>query len=515
MTGGDLAHKLAGAADELLERAARVRWDELDRAVRDATLRAVTDALGVASGAAVAPGVAASLAAYQRAAGQGSTVIPWWPARLPPADAAMALSLLIHAWDFDDTHDEAVVHACSVALPAALAAVQATGHGGRDLLAGVIAGIQVLCRVSLAVGVQHGVIRTAGLGSVGAAAAAARALGLDADGMRRAVSLALSQTMSPSSRQVVDEGALSKRHQPGFAVRHGVTAAFLAQAGVSGPAGWFAGRYGLAALAADQAAAARTLIADGWELTRLALKPIPACRYTHAAVDGTLTLTGGARRPDVDRVRVHVPAGSHHQLVARPWARRGQPVIDAQFSIPWLVGAALRDGAVELGAVAGALPDPEVEALARRVDVVQDQRSTDSVMTPVEVVLIAPDGGERSVRIEHVPGSPERPLSWDAVLAKAEGCLRAAGWDPALATALRDAVATLPDRDPREALAPFVPPEPEPAPDQPAPPSAQPAAGASPDHPTPTAAGAVPTQPGPASPAAPSRTAASRRGRSL
>lgn len=449
---------LTAAVDEVVERCSRVEWDGLDDDTRDAGQRAVMDALGVASGGAVAPGVQASLDAYARAGGRGETVVPWWDVALSPADAAMALSLLIHAWDFDDTHDVAVVHACSVALPAALSAAQAGGRTGRDVLAGVVAGVEVLCRVSLAIGVQRGVIRTAGLGSLGAAAAAARTLGLDGEGMRNALSLAVPMTMSPTSRQVVEEGAISKRHQPGFSARHGVTAAFLAAAGVAGPAGWFGGTYGLSALVHDHVAAVDAMNGDGWEVSRLSLKPIPACRYTHAAVDGVLQLTGGRPgAPDVDRVRVHVPVGSTHALVARPWARRGAPVIDAQFSIPWLVGAALHDGVVALPTMTGpSLLDPAIERRASTVEVVQDQQAEGSVMTPVRVVVIGPDGGERSAGVDHVPGSPQRPLRWAAILAKTEGCLRAAGRDPALAGALQHTISTLAERDLRTALRPFL-----------------------------------------------------------
>jgi 2-methylcitrate dehydratase PrpD len=449
---------LASAVDQVLSRASAVEWDALDGDTQDATLRAVMDGLGVAAGASAAPGVEASLQAYALAGGEGRTLVPWWDVALPPADAAMALSLLIHAWDFDDTHDDAVVHACSVTLPAALAVAQASGRTGRDVLAGVVAGIEVLCRLSLAIGVQPGVIRTAGLGSLGAAAAAARTLGLGEEGMRRALSLAVAVSMSPTSRQVVEDGAITKRHQPGFSARHGVTAAFLAAAGLAGPDGWFTGTHGLSAFVGDVDRAAVELTTPGWEATRLSLKPIPACRYTHAAVDGVLQLTGGRpKAPDVDRVRVHVPVGSTHALVARPWERRGQPVINAQFSIPWLVGAALHQGQVDLGTVAGpALLDPAIEERARRVEVIQDQTGG-QIMTPVRVVVIGYYGSERQVELRAVPGSPSRPLSWDAVQAKTEGCLRAAGRDPGMAAVLRRTVGELADLDTRAAVLRLVP----------------------------------------------------------
>lgn len=451
---------LDAAVRETCDRALAVRWDDLEGATRDAALRAVLDALGVAGGGTAAPGVRRTLDALARVGGgpvPGGVDVPWAGVRLAPAEAAMALSLLIHAWDFDDTHDSAVVHSCTVAVPAAYATACATGASGRRFLEGVVAGIEVVCRLSLALGPQRGVIRTAGLASVGAAAAAARVLGLGPEPGRAALSLGAPLALAPTSRQVVADGAITKRHQPGFGVRHGVTAAFLAEAGIAGAPGWFAGTYGLGALVGDEAAAATALGRPGWEATRLSLKPYPACRYTHAAVAGTLRLTAEALpASQVASARVSVPAGSAHVLVARPWERRGQPIIDAQFSIPWLVGAALERGGVHLGVLSGPdLLDEAIEARARRVDVVQEETADASGMTPVTVELVGRDGATHRADVRSAPGSPEDPLDLDAIVAKVAGCLRAAGRPADLASALRAAVTGLEGSDLRGALSPF------------------------------------------------------------
>lgn len=428
---------LAGVVDQLVERIATVRWDDLDAVTQDATLRAVYDALGIASGGSIAPGVPQSLDAFAIAGGQGDVAVPWTDLSLPPADAAMALSLLIHAWDFDDTHDAAVVHACTVSIPAAYATALRTGASGRAFLEGTVAGIETVLRMSLLLGAQHGVIRTAGLGALGAAAATARVLGLDAVGVASALSLATPATMSPTSRQVVEDGAITKRHQPGFALRHGVTAGFLAQAGVSGAEGWFAGSYGLGALIPRTDEALERAGQPGWEVTRMSLKPFPACRYTHAAISGTVSLLTDAVLPV--SATVHVPSGPAHVLVARPWARRGMPVIDAQFSIPWLVGAAMVHRRVDLELISGPiLMDPAIEVAASAVEVVQDLTGDASGMTPVRIELKMADGSTRTSTILDCPGSPTRPLDWEMITAKVAGCARAAGRPEGDVDRLRD-----------------------------------------------------------------------------
>jgi 2-methylcitrate dehydratase PrpD len=434
--------------DALLERVAGVGWHDLDDATRDATSRVVFDALGIAAGGAAAPGIAPSLRGLTAVAGHGDVPVPWSALRLPAADAAFALSLLIHAWDFDDTHDEAVVHAATVAVPAAYSVACATGATGQRFLEGVVAGVETILRLSLVLGAQTGMSRTAGLGPLGAAAAAARVLDLGPAGTAAALSLATPMSASPTTRQVIEDGAITKRHQPGFGVRHGVLAAALAQAGVEGAAGWFTGTYGLGALVSDPAATGPALDREGWEVTRLSLKPYPACRYVHAAVAGALELRARVDADDVRRVEVHVPVGMAHELVARKWARRGRPIVDAQFSIPWSVAAALVRGDLDLGALTDeALHDETTEDLATRIEVVQDLEANGGGMTPVWVELTLGDETTHRSDVTALPGSPDAPLGWEAITTKVRGCLAVAGLDPSSAEALAAEVAELPTLD--------------------------------------------------------------------
>ena len=102
---------LARAVNDMVARSSATLWDDLDEASKDATLRLVLDSLGVASGGLAAPGVRASISVYEELAGTGHIAVPWRAGTLPPVAAASVLSLLIHGWDFDDTHDVAVGHA--------------------------------------------------------------------------------------------------------------------------------------------------------------------------------------------------------------------------------------------------------------------------------------------------------------------------------------------------------------------------------------------------------------------
>ncbi|MGH3315879.1 MAG: MmgE/PrpD family protein [Nocardioidaceae bacterium] len=418
--------------DDLVARVATGRWEALPASARAATRSLTLDALGVAAAAPAAPSMRATMKAQARAAGVVDAAecgihVPFGAVCAGAAQAASALSVAVHAWDFDDTHDDAVVHSACVALPAALAVAQECGAGGRALLEGVVAGAEVLCRLGLALGDQPGVVRTVGLGSLAAAAAASRVLGLDHGTTACALALALPMALAPGTRQVVVDSAPNKRHQPSYAVHAGVMSAYLAAEGVTGPRGWWSGEHGLARRVRDVGAARRHLTRDGWEIERISLKPIPACRYAHAAVAGVLELSGGVPAPDA-RVHVQLPEGAAHRMVSRPYRRRGVSIVDAQFSLPWLVAAVLVRGGVGLAEMTGeVLSDGEIERVARdQVTVAQDQDAGDRVMTPV-LVHLEDAGAVSTTRVDALPGSPERPLTPDEHGAKLRGCLAVTG----------------------------------------------------------------------------------------
>lgn len=397
----------------------KTTWASLSHEERGRLELLVCDAIGVAAAGSVAPGVESMLRALDDLG--GGEITPLWTELHVNAPAAgLALSLLIHAWDFDDTHDEAVVHTASVAVAASFAIAQLDPDvTGERLLDGIVAGIQALARLSRLVGPSQGVIRTAGLGAVAAAVAAATTLDLSDADVRSAAGLALAGSMSPSTRQAVVDGSLAKRLQPGLAVQTGITAALLARRGIAGPKGWLAGAYGLlpgSPVEFDE------LFTGPFELAGIALKPYPACRYTHAALAAAHEALPRVDADAVEGITVHVPDGDAYRLVSRPYEDRGTPIIDAQFSIPWQVAAVAVTGRYALSTLHGPdLQDPEIPAFARKVRVLQDLPPSDVMSEAVVDVALA--GGDVLTTRAPMPGSPQNPLSWEQLAGKIDSCL--------------------------------------------------------------------------------------------
>src|ERR1700759_4870848 len=215
-------------------------------------------------------------------------------ARYTPAGAAFLNGALAHSLDFDDTHAAGSLHPGAPVIPAALAAGEMVGAPGADVVAAVVAGYEMTCRIALALPAgehyDRGFHPTATCGAFGAAAAAARVFGLSADQVEGALGTVLSQC--GGSLQFLVNGAWTKRFQVGWASCNGLMAATLVREGFKGAAEALEGRHGfLRAYAPNpNPARARGDLGTLFELRKTAVKPYPSCRYGHAGIDAALAL---------------------------------------------------------------------------------------------------------------------------------------------------------------------------------------------------------------------------------
>ena len=277
--------------------------------------------------------------------------------RVPAHHAAWVNSGMSHARDYDDTHDAAILHAGVSSVPAAIAAAQLRGKlSGAELIAAVAAGLEVTCRLGMAIKVdivESGFIYSSLLGYFGATAAAGRALGLTLDEMVNAFGIVYSSVAG--NHQVTRDASLMKRLQPGLAAQAAVVAVQLAKRGIRGAQDVFEGADGFFRVylqdRVDPAMRARgpghALRAAEPELQALPLLPRHACRGRR----GTAGTRQGARPAgDIESIRVGVTAPGY-QMVCVPEHVRLAPrtIVEAQFSIPYTVAAAWIDGKLGIG----------------------------------------------------------------------------------------------------------------------------------------------------------------------
>ncbi|CAH2604314.1 MmgE/PrpD family protein [Rhodovastum atsumiense] len=293
--------------------------------------------------------------------------------RWTPAGAALLNGALGHSLDFDDTHARASLHPGAAVIPAALAAGEMTGATGADVLAAIVAGYEVTCRLALALPVRahydRGFHPTATCGVFGAAAAAGRCFGLDGDGIADAFGIALSQ--SAGSLQFLANGAWTKRFHVGWAAMGGLSAATLATEGFRGAAAALEGRYGFFNAYAPDATPARALEGLGaeFELMRTAVKPYPSCRYGHAGIDAALALRAAhdLLPQEIESATYAISHAGMLQL-GEPEARKANPqsVVDAQFSAPFAIACALATGTLGWDSYR-LLRDPTIRTLMPKI----------------------------------------------------------------------------------------------------------------------------------------------------
>jgi 2-methylcitrate dehydratase PrpD len=176
---------------------------------------------------------------------------------------------------------------------------------------------------------------------------------------------------------------------------------------------------------------------------QVAVKPYPACHFVHACVDAALALraTHGIEPRAIERIEALVPAEGV-KIVCEPVANKKHPKnsYDAQFSIPYIVAAAFHRGRFTLAELTEeAIADPEILALAERVDYAVDPNSGFPRYYSGELIVILRDGQRLSHREHMNRGCGDRPLSEDEIVAKFEANAgRAVA--PQRARAIRDAV---------------------------------------------------------------------------
>lgn len=359
---------------------------QLPAAVLSHAEQCILDAIGTALAARSYAFTAPVLAACQALGEGGEHVVFGQRSGLPLRDAAFTNGTLIHSLDFDDTHADSVVHCSASAWPVAFNLGLARGCSGREALAAYILAVEVDARIgAVAKGVmqRRGFHPTGIVGAFGAAAAAARLLGLAPPRIADALGIVLS--MASGSMAFVTDGAWTKRIHPGWAAQCGITAAYLAQQGFVGPAAPIEGRLGLfdSLLGAEYATAAHAIGEDfghRWCLADIAVKPYPACHFNHVYADCALELAADESFDvdDIERITALVHP-DEAAIVCEPRTQKIAPAgaYEAQFSVPWIVAAALIRGRFTLAELdQDALLDERIRALAARIEHADDPDST-------------------------------------------------------------------------------------------------------------------------------------------
>jgi 2-methylcitrate dehydratase PrpD len=387
--------------------------------------RSVIDGLGLAlAGAASQTSAIARryLASLGVASSGGSTVVGS-ELRLPARFAAFANGVSIHADDYDDTQlaiakDRVyglLTHPTAPALPPALALAERDRRSGRDLMTAYQVGVEVECKVAEAILPRHyqqGFHSTGTCGAIGAAAAAAKLLGLDRETTRRALSLGATQ--AGGLRE--NFGTMTKPFHAGRAAESGVVAAELAALGfTASPNGLEADRgFFRAAGGGYSVEMIDRKLGNPWTFAfpGVSIKPHPSGSLTHPGMAVMLDLI---RRHDLDPARVKsVSVGTNHNMPNALIHHRPRTELEAKFSMEFCMAILLLEREAGLEQFTDEVVNrPDVQALLRKIDFgvhsEAEAAGFDKMTTIIAVEL--DDGSVVRGSADFGKGSPANPMS--------------------------------------------------------------------------------------------------------
>jgi 2-methylcitrate dehydratase PrpD len=423
----------AEATEVLAQFAASLQYDEIPGPVREYCKDLLLDALACAV-AGHHGDETHQIAAFASALAQSdeSTVIAG--DRLSLAGACLLNGYLVTAVTMCDAHRPTLTHITPEVVPAALAIAERDGLSGRDLLVALAAGCEVTTRVGR--GIDYPAFRARGwhgpgvFGPFGAAAAAGRLRGFNAETMARAFGLAGSQAAgtfaawgTPTVKFHQCRGALS-----------GLMAALLAEQDFVATREFLTAKDGGLYNSYSNGGRPEAATADlgrRWELEQIALRLWPGA----SSIQGMMTaMFDIIERQRIDpaqvkalRIALAKPVFDLHGIFAR---YKGK--FDALLSAHYIAAAILHDREMTLAQFEPARYDnPTIRrSAAEQVDV-QPDPALSGVQAVVEIELV--DGRTLHARCEHPRGSAENPLTWaqieDKLRTYADGVLAPAHVD--------------------------------------------------------------------------------------
>ena len=398
----------AAATSKIAAFAAQTQWDDIPAHVRHEAKRSLLNYFATAiAGSGEAAG-ATSLAVLAPFAGAADCRIIGRAERVDMPLAAYLNAISANVFDYDDTHQETVIHPTAPIAPALFAHAERQRCTGASLLRAFVLGGEIECRIGNAVSPSHyarGWHITSTCGVFGAAAGIGVLLGLSQEQHAWSIGNAAAQ----ASGLVETLGTMSKSISVGNAARNGILSALLAENNFSGPADPLAGERGFLSVFSDQPTVNRLTdgLGEDWEIAKNTYKPYPAAIVLHPVIEACIQLhrEAGLRSEDVAEVEL-----TGHPLL-RQRADRAEAATGrlSQVSAQHAIAIALRRGKAGLmefndAAAAETLGD----GIRPNVKFIDD---AGRALETVRMLVRTQQGRSHDIEITAAKGGPLNPMT--------------------------------------------------------------------------------------------------------
>jgi len=413
----------------LAARIAEVSYDSLPEPVIRAVREAVLDGMATMLVGSTEP-IGGPLLRYTRALGgpPESTVIGH-SHRTHPVHAAFVNGCFGHVLDYEFVW-QPPTHPNSTSLPAFLALAEQRGFPGQDIAVALAVAFEVQGRLRLAINAagytaMQSLHPPGQVGPFGAAAGCARLLGFETAGIANALAIAASRVAGLGA----NTGSMTKASHSGHAARMGLESALLTEAGFTGGDDIFDAPQGYNDILFQGALDMEPAIRHFGRPFRMVdpgviVKKYPAQYLTHWSVDAALNLRERHRLEARDVASAEVEVGANNRAADR---LRPGSVLEAKFSLPYTVAAALIDGRIDFDTFREErFRDPQIRELMERITIQRnpDVNALDFSKAWSRVTVHTRDGRTLTERVDRPLGIWDNPLPWQGRVAKFRDCAR-------------------------------------------------------------------------------------------
>ena len=408
--------------ERLTKYAASLAYDGLPPEVVHQVKRLMIDSLGCGLAASDADPVRAARDLALDVQGSSPATLLGTNGTTTPDMAAFVNGTMVRYLDFNDSYNGKDIAHPSDNIPAVLAAAEAHGASGRDLIAAVALAYEVQAAwadsFQLASG---GAWDQAAYAAISAPLGAGKVIGLAAEQLAEAlrISVVSSMTLGEARRGTISHWKAAAVPNAG---RNGVFAAMLAQRGMTGPPEVFSGSHGFFAGVAGAPIELEPLAKEdgndrAFRLMESRFKRFPAGFVSQTAIEGAMEARealGIADTDDIAHVHIRTFESGKRIMAGDPTRWRPETRETADHSIPFVVACALRFGTVEPAHFEDdVLRDPALLDLMQRIEVVQDPECDAAWPEAILNILTVQtsDGRQHTASVPYYTGHFKKPMT--------------------------------------------------------------------------------------------------------
>jgi 2-methylcitrate dehydratase PrpD len=324
-------------------------------------------------------------------------------------NATLLNTIACSAYAFDDTHSEAIVHPSGPVASSLFSLTEQKIFSGEEFLAAFTVGVEVICRISLAISVHPAEgslswMQSSVIGGIGSAAACSKLLGLNFKQTKSAIALASSQASGFRSMF----GTMAIPLLPAHGAQTGIRAAILAKNGLDCSTVCLESIHGFFDVFSSKANFNSIIegLGSNYEINKNTFKPYPCGIVIHPIIDALLNIK---KNPKFNLEKISKIKVFSNTSAFKLTANRANDKFQARTSLYYWSAIALTQNSVGISSLDDKFfNDQALIDLQDKIYVIpKDEINSDAAR--VEILLN--DGSTINSEIFHCIGSRSCPMN--------------------------------------------------------------------------------------------------------